>query len=298
VKKLKTEKVKRSRIILSAILTFAIALLGLGFGAYLGYVTLNINYVTIGTMTPMVGGLLVVAGFFIFFGCVGGVISLKEIFISSRNEDKFSAYKGALISAIVYYVVIAIICIVGFIMSLVSYVPSNFTWTILALCVLTLVLCGGAFYCVLKELKEHKKKKKAKDASKNDTPIYNMNLDASDIRRFSNATLNTNSSQQYNQAYNHNIPNAEHYNQQTNQSQGAQNSGYDNHYYEHNEYYSQASEYDKQRLYDRLLNKESKPSKEDVDLINLAEKLMQLEELRKAGLINDQEYQSLKKNLI
>jgi len=89
VKKLKKDKVKRSRIILSSILTIAIALLSLGFGAYLGYVTLNINYVTIGTMTPMVGGLLVVAGFFIFFGCVGGVIALKEIFISSKMKTSF-----------------------------------------------------------------------------------------------------------------------------------------------------------------------------------------------------------------
>lgn len=250
------DKVKRGRIILSAILTFAIALLALAFGVYLGYITLNINYLTIGTMTYEVGGLLVIAGFFIFFGCAGGVISLKEIFISSRNEERFSAYKGALYSAIVYYVVIAIISIAGIISACVNYIPSNYTWTIIALAVFSLLLCAGAFYCVFRELKEHKKKKKAADES----ACANMELSASDIHKLKNATIKTE-------------------NQQENQD-GQQ----------------KQEQFHSQDLKKIEIIKEA--IKEDVDLYSLAEKLMQLEELRKAGLINDQEYQAIKGKLI
>ncbi len=284
VKKLKKDKVKRSRIILSSILTMAIALLSLGFGAYLGYVTLNINYVTIGTMTPMVGGLLVVAGFFIFFGCVGGVIALKEIFISSKNEEKFSVYKPALISAVVYYVIIAIICIVGFIMSLVSYVPSNFTWTILALSIFSLLLCGGAFYCVLRELKEHKKnKKKSSGNSKNieENPLYNMNMSAEEIRKFREFYKETKDAE-----INRRVEEL---------SKKLENNKTD-----------EDKLTDKEKalkiLYSEAENKEHDETKEKVkdtlDFCSLSKNLKQLEDLRKSGLINDQEYQELKRSLL
>ena len=42
----------------------------------------------------------------------------------------------------------------------------------------------------------------------------------------------------------------------------------------------------------------SDKSKEELNFVSLAEQLMQLEELRKAGLINDQEYQELKRKCI
>ena len=302
MKRIKKDKVKRGRIILSAILTFALAVLSLGFGAYMGYITLNINYVTIGTMTPKVGGLLVVAGFFIFFGCIGGVISLKELFIAHRNEEKFSAYKGSLISAIIFYCVIALISIMGIISSFISYVPSQYTWGVIGLGALSLVLSAGCFYCVFKELKEHKKKSKQALQTKNgqnnaDNGAFNMNLDACEIHRFSNMT--SAGGQEYDNSY---FPQSSAQNQGNQiQTQGSFNS-------QHNQ--SLSADARKNSQSDKILTNfqkeqlrkvkedRSDKSKEELNFVSLAEQLMQLEELRKAGLINDQEYQELKRKCI
>lgn len=302
MKRIKKDKVKRGRIILSAILTFALAVLSLGFGAYMGYITLNINYVTIGTMTPKVGGLLVVAGFFIFFGCIGGVISLKELFIAHRNEEKFSAYKGSLISAIIFYCVIALISIMGIISSFISYVPSQYTWGVIGLGALSLVLSAGCFYCVFKELKEHKKKSKQALQTKNgqnnaDNGAFNMNLDACEIHRFSNMT--SAGGQDYDNLY---IP------QSSAQNQGNQIQTQDSFNSQHNQSLcadarenSQSDEiltnFQKEQLR-KVKEDRSDKSKEELNFVSLAEQLMQLEELRKAGLINDQEYQELKRKCI
>ena len=281
VKSLKKEKVKRSRIILSAILTIVIALLSLGFGAYLGYITLNINYVTIGTITPVVGGFLVVAGFFIFFGATGGMLAIKELFIAHRNEEKFVAYKGSLISAMVFYVVTAVICVVGFIMSLVSYVPSNFTWTILALSVLTLLLCASAFYCVFKEMKEHKKKNSQKN-KENENGAFNMNMSAEDIKKFKEFFKETKESE-INKKLNEEqlVLNGEIKGETQNNKQRALN-----------------ILYEKKCNFDNNELKNQPKSENSLDFNYLSVNLKKLEELRKTGLINDQEYQELKRTLI
>ncbi len=292
MKNIKKEKVKRGKIILSAILTMLIAIISLGFGAYLGYVTLSLNYITIGTMTPAVGGLLVCAGFFIFFGCIGGVISLKEIFISSRNEEKFSAYKPALVSAMIYYVIIAIISIIGIIVALVSFIPSSYTWSIAGLALLTLLLCAGAFYLVLKEMKEHKKKQKAKQ-QESESPIANNNLSAREIKNFSSAYKVDDERQYSRQEEN------ERYTSRAEIDKGHENEMRNSRYMRD---FSGLSEEEKNEIFDRkhLYEKylEKKDDDKQVDFVLLAERLMQLEELRKAGLINDQEYQALKKKCI
>lgn len=302
MKRIKKDKVKRGRIILSAILTFALAVLSLGFGAYMGYITLNINYVTIGTMTPKVGGLLVVAGFFIFFGCIGGVISLKELFIAHRNEEKFSAYKGSLISAIIFYCVIALISIMGIISSFISYVPSQYTWGVIGLGALSLVLSAGCFYCVFKELKEHKKKSKQALQTKNgqnnaDNGAFNMNLDACEIHRFSNMT--SAGGQDYDNSY---FPQSSAQNQGNQiQTQGSFNSQHNQSLSADARENSQSDEiltnFQKEQLR-KVKEDRSDKSKEELNFVSLAEQLMQLEELRKAGLINDQEYQELKRKCI
>lgn len=302
MKRIKKDKVKRGRIILSAILTFALAVLSLGFGAYMGYITLNINYVTIGTMTPKVGGLLVVAGFFIFFGCIGGVISLKELFIAHRNEEKFSAYKGSLISAIIFYCVIALISIMGIISSFISYVPSQYTWGVIGLGALSLVLSAGCFYCVFKELKEHKKKSKQALQTKNgqnnaDNGAFNMNLDACEIHRFSNMT--SAGGQEYDNSY---FPQSSAQNQGNQiQTQGSFNSQHNQSLCADARENSQSGEiltnFQKEQLR-KVKEDRSDKSKEELNFVSLAEQLMQLEELRKAGLINDQEYQELKRKCI
>lgn len=302
MKRIKKDKVKRGRIILSAILTFALAVLSLGFGAYMGYITLNINYVTIGTMTPKVGGLLVVAGFFIFFGCIGGVISLKELFIAHRNEEKFSAYKGSLISAIIFYCVIALISIMGIISSFISYVPSQYTWGVIGLGALSLVLSAGCFYCVFKELKEHKKKSKQALQTKNgqnnaDNGAFNMNLDACEIHRFSNMT--SAGGQDYDNSY---FPQSSAQNQGNQiQTQGSFNSQHNQSLCADARENSQSGEiltnFQKEQLR-KVKEDRSDKSKEELNFVSLAEQLMQLEELRKAGLINDQEYQELKRKCI
>lgn len=302
MKRIKKDKVKRGRIILSAILTFALAVLSLGFGAYMGYITLNINYVTIGTMTPKVGGLLVVAGFFIFFGCIGGVISLKELFIAHRNEEKFSAYKGSLISAIIFYCVIALISIMGIISSFISYVPSQYTWGVIGLGALSLVLSAGCFYCVFKELKEHKKKSKQALQTKNgqnnaDNGAFNMNLDACEIHRFSNMT--SAGGEEYDNSY---FPQSSAQNQGNQiQTQGSFNSQHNQSLSADARENSQSDEiltnFQKEQLR-KVKEDRSDKSKEELNFVSLAEQLMQLEELRKAGLINDQEYQELKRKCI
>lgn len=277
MKRLKRDKVKRGRIILSAVLTMLTAIISLGFGAYLGYVTLSINYITIGTMTPTVGGLLVVAGFFIFFGCVGGVISLKEIFISSRNEEKFAVYKPALISAMVYYVIIGIISIIGIIVALISFLPGSYTWTIVGLALVAILLCGGAFYLVLKEMKEHKKKAQG-------SAIANMNLSAEDIHQLSCAQPKQDSDARDEERGSEKRPSRE---PEGGKRAEARRSLFGD---------EGADEpFASRHLYEKYI--QPKPH-EDVDFVALAERLMQLEELRKAGLINDQEYQALKRRCI
>jgi len=284
MKRIKRDRVKRGRIILSAILTLALSLLSLGFGGYLGYVTLNINYVTIGTMTTEVGGLLVVAGFFIFFGVIGGGIALKEMFIARKNEDRFEAFKGALYSAVVFYVVIAIISLCGIVSSFVSYVPSNFTWGIIALGILSLVLSGACFYCVFKELKEHKKGKKkrlesASVANTNQNGAFNMNLDAGEIHKFSSMSVPQSSSQ--------GMQSSPEYSDRERQRK--------------EENFSDRgrglSDSEKKDILGRVIS-EKMSTKEEINFVSLAEQLMQLEEMRKAGLINDQEYQELKRKCI
>lgn len=298
MKRIKKDKVKRGRIILSAILTVALAILSLGFGAYLGYITLNINYVTIGTMTTRVGGLLIVAGFFIFFGCLGGVIAIKELFIAHRNEDKFSAYKSSLISAIIFYSVIALISVIGIISSFVSYVPSQYTWGVIGLGALSLVLSGGCFYCVFKELKEHKKKTKQNisqvSENKSENCAFNMNLDASEIHRFSemkrcgdfvhNAQFddgkvceNCDVARKI-----HGFDNGQHCSLNTDQNHAMQS----------------LTPFQIRQLEKVRGESVNVSQKEEINFVSLAEKLMQLEELRKAGLINDQEYQELKRKCI
>lgn len=303
MKRIKKDKVKRGRIILSAILTFALALLSLGFGAYMGYITLNINYITIGTMTPRVGGLLVVAGFFIFFGCIGGVISLKELFIAHRNEDRFSAYKGSLISAIVFYCVIALISVFGIISSFISYVPSEYTWGVIGLGALSLVLSAGCFYCVFKELKEHKKKVKntAQSQSKSqNNGAFNMSLDAGEIHRFSEMTSQTaDKNANIISDKNHCYERADGFGQNNAYSEiyqpGFESVKRDASFQNQNP--AGLTDFQKQQL-EKVKTQNNVNTIDDINFVSLAEKLMQLEELRKAGLINDQEYQELKRKCI
>ena len=300
MKRIRKDKVKRGRIILSAILTVALSLLSLGFGCYLGYVTLNMNYVTIGTMTTEIGGLLVVAGFFIFFGCIGGVIALKELFIAHRNEDKFSAYKGALYSAIVFYVVIAIISIAGIISAFVSFVPSNFTWGIVGLAVLSLLLCSGCFYAVFKELKEHKKNKKKnqEQGQSAESGAFNMNLNAGEIRKFSNMQTMHQNSNANTSNMSSEIPQPQAESQQFSSNQYSYQSNvndrHSNYPNQNNNGYNPIAE----EIKSDIIHEKEQSGGEDINFVSLAEKLMQLEELRKAGLINDQEYQELKRKCI
>lgn len=294
MKRIRRDKVKRGRIILSAILTIALAILSLGFGAYLGYITLNINYVTIGTMTPKVGGLLIIAGFFIFFGCLGGVIAIKELFIAHRNEDKFSAYKGSLYSAIIFYSVIALISVIGIISSFISYVPSQYTWGVIGLGALSLVLSAGCFYCVFKELKEHKKKTNqnlSMEQNQTNNGAFNMKLDAHDIHRFSNmvqkSDMNDNTNEISNDFRNRNCEKCL-----------LNNQNFQGDKINPNDISQNLTNFQKRQLEEvRGKNAENEKDQE-INFVSLAEKLMQLEELRKAGLINDQEYQELKRKCI
>ncbi len=291
MKRLKRDRVKRGRIVLSAILTIALALLSLGFGGYLGYVTLNINYITIGTMTGEVGGLLVVADFFIFFGVIGGGIALKEIFIAHRNEEKFSAYKGALYSAIAFYSVIALISIVGVIASFVSFIPSNFTWAIVGLGLLSLVLSCGCFYLVLRELQDHKKNMKKMSG---ESQFVNMDLSAGEIRKFASMTESTQSN--HDEQKRDDRSNSSE-NSKTKQSE-IDDAALAKAILELNKYHDQNN-----LQKERILRTTSQDKIDQIDLTSvnfeeLAVNLMQLEELRKAGLINDQEYQTLKRRCL
>ena len=283
-------------------MTFALAVLSLGFGAYMGYITLNINYVTIGTMTPKVGGLLVVAGFFIFFGCIGGVISLKELFIAHRNEEKFSAYKGSLISAIIFYCVIALISVMGIISSFISYVPSQYTWGVIGLGALSLVLSAGCFYCVFKELKEHKKKSKQamqtaqSQTNSQDSGAFNMNLDANEIHRFSNMT-SANNSGGFNQMQNENQRKVNENQYQNSNNLNSYNRETDDRTRQNVASDEFLTSFQKEQLR-KVKDEKDQSVKKELNFVSLAEQLMQLEELRKAGLINDQEYQELKRKCI
>ena len=308
MKRLKKDRVKRGRIVLSAILTITLSLLSLGFGGYLGYVTLNINYITIGTMTGEVGGLLVVSDFFIFFGVIGIGIAMKEIFIAHKNEEKFSAYKGALYSSIVFYLIIAIISVVGVVSSFVSFIPSNFTWAIVGLGALSLVLSGGCFYLVFRELKDHKKNMRRLSG---DNQFVNLDLSAGEIRKFSEMRECERRVDKHNNERTENSGNEHHdSNSSERQSGDSINDKYskqnnDNLDFSIAKAILELNKYhdDKNIARDRILRTEEnqKSQIDDLSSLNfeeLAVNLMQLEELRKAGLINDQEYQTLKKRCI
>ncbi|MBQ7467227.1 MAG: hypothetical protein IJS74_04095 [Clostridia bacterium] len=311
MKRLKRDRVKRGRIVLSAILTIALSLLSLGFGGYLGYVTLNINYITIGTMTGEVGGLLVVSDFFIFFGVIGLGIAMKEIFIAHKNEEKFSAYKGALYSSIVFYLIIAIISVVGVVSSFVSFIPSNFTWAIVGLGTLSLVLSGGCFYLVFRELKDHKKNMRRLSG---DNQFVNLDLSAGEIRKFSdmreterlkaderNLGKSANRGRENdsnNSAYIKNCSGSE-FDVNNSQQQGENlDLTLAKAVLELNKYHEGRSSKERILRADVGENGAGHGDLGMVDFEELAVNLMQLEELRKAGLINDQEYQTLKKRCI
>ena len=306
MRRLKRDRVKRGRIVLSAILTIALSLLSLGFGGYLGYVTLNINYITIGTMTGEVGGLLVVSDFFIFFGVIGAGIAMKELVIAHKNEEKFSAYKGALYSSIVFYLIIAIISIVGVVSSFVSFVPSNYTWAIVGLGVLALVLSGGCFYLVFRELKDHKKNIRKLSG---DNQFVNLDLTAGEIRKFSDMRESQT------------LPDVDNKKEYLKEDiiSGYRKESFDNSQKLNDKGLQDNADLtlakailelgkyheDKNVKKDRILRTDANQNyknQEDtslsVDFEELAVNLMQLEELRKAGLINDQEYQALKKRCI
>ena len=288
MKRLKKDRVKRGRIVLSAILTIALAILSLGFGGYLGYVTLNINYLTIGTMTGEVGGLLVVSDFFIFFGVIGAGIAMKEIFIAHRNEEKFSAYKGALYSAVAFYIVIALISVVGVIASFVSFVPSNFTWAIVGLCILSMVLSAGCFYLVLRELQDHKKNMKKRSG---ESQFVNMDLSADEIRKF--AVMKEFSGAKDDLTGDINV---KHSTEKQNKSEDA-DLALAKAILQLNKYHENNGEKENKILRTQA-SKEEQIDLTSLNFEELAINLMQLEELRKAGLINDQEYQTLKHRCI
>ena len=162
------------------------------------------------------------------------------------------------------------------------------------------MLSAGCFYCVFKELKEHKKKTK-QQANQNratDNGAFNMNLDANEIHRFSNMTQQSGQTPQtmqsqtqqtfQNIAQNPNVQNA------GNNQQYAENRGFEG----KNQFQNDVlTPFQKQQLAEVKEDKKVQ-GKEDLNFVSLAEKLMQLEELRKAGLINDQEYQELKRKCI
>jgi len=168
-------------------------------------------------------------------------------------------------------------------MSLVSYVPSNFTWTILALSIFCLLICGGAFYCVLRELKEHKKKKQTGQSKKdnNDNPLYNMNMSAEEIRRFKEFFKETKESE-INKKAEELSKNRE--NQKTSEEDLSEKEK------ALKILYSGAEKNDKSENKEKI--------KDSLDFCSLSRNLKQLEDLRKSGLINDQEYQQLKLTLI
>jgi len=147
------EKQKRNKLLISGLLSFLLAAISLGAGIYIGFMTLNYNYLTLGTLQNSILVLFVCAGLFIALGVVAISVGIKLLSLSKSTNFVFYTKKSIIISALVFYMGITIVGIVAIVMCFSTIIPSIYTIITFVLSGLSIVICVVCFIMLFKELK-------------------------------------------------------------------------------------------------------------------------------------------------
>lgn len=153
MKNKKKEKQKRKKLMVSGMLSFVLAGLSLGAGAYIGFMTMDYNYLTLGTMQNSIMILFVCSGLFIALGVVSISVGIKLLAMSKSTNFVFYTKKSIIISDLVFYVIVTIVAIVAIGMCFATIIPSVYMITTFVLSGLAIVLCIICFINLFKELK-------------------------------------------------------------------------------------------------------------------------------------------------
>jgi len=153
--KKKKDKQKRNKVMIAGLLSFLLVGISLGAGFYIGYMTLNYNYLTIGTIQNGNGimTLFVCSGLMIALGVISISVGVKLLSMAKTTNFVFYTKKSIIISSLVFYVVVAIVGLIAMVMSFSSMVASAYMFLTVILSVLTIALCVGCFILILKEYK-------------------------------------------------------------------------------------------------------------------------------------------------
>ena len=227
--KRQTSKQKRSSLLVAGLLSFGLAGLSLFVGFYVGFMTMNYNYITIGTMNRGVMYLFVCTGLFIALGVTGVSVGLKLLSLSKSTNFVFYTKKGVATSAMVLYAVLALVGVLSIVFGFMALQGSGYAGMVFFLAGVAVALSVLCFVFVFKETRAFMKK------IKNGEVVIEIEYP----RRFVPAT------EVGFQAY-----------------------------------------------------AKEKYSAPKMDIESFQRELLRLDEMRGQGLINDQEYQSLKKHYI
>lgn len=154
-KKKKTDKQKRNKVMIAGLLSFVLAGISLGAGFYIGYMTLNYNYLTLGTIQNGSGimTLFVCSGLMIALGVISVSVGIKLLSMAKSTNFGFYTKKSVVISTLIFYVIVAIVGIIAMVMSFSSMVASAYMFLTVILSILTIGLCVGCFILLIKEYK-------------------------------------------------------------------------------------------------------------------------------------------------
>ena len=157
-KKNKQNKEKRNLILVSGFGSLCLALLCLGIGFYVGFITLNYNYITLGTMSRSIMYLFICSGVFIALGVVAISVGFKLFSISSATNFVFYMKKSILLSSLAFFCVIAIVAILCIVFCFIAIIGSSYTFTTFILSAIAIGLSVMCFIFVFKEYKKFMKK--------------------------------------------------------------------------------------------------------------------------------------------
>ena len=149
----KREKQKRNKLLISGLLSFLLAAISLGAGMYIGFMTLNYNYLTLGTLQNSIMVLFVCAGLFIALGVVSISVGVKLLSMAKSTNFVFYTKKSIIISSLVFYSGMTIVGIVAIAMCFATIIPSIYTIVTFVLSGLSIIICVACFIMLFKELR-------------------------------------------------------------------------------------------------------------------------------------------------
>lgn len=147
------EKQKRKKLLICGLMSFLLAAISIGAGAYIGFMTLNYNYLTLGTFQSSIMVLFVCSGLFIALGVVAISVGIKLLALSNSTNFVFYTKKSIIISSLVFYAGIAVVSLLAIAMCFATIIPSVYTIVTFILSGLSIVICVACFIILFKELK-------------------------------------------------------------------------------------------------------------------------------------------------